>query len=54
MPFKSKAQRRWMFANDPAMAERWAHETAKGARLPERVAAPKPKRRPRVKRKGGK
>jgi hypothetical protein len=27
MPFKSKAQMRWMFANHPEMAKRWAHET---------------------------
>lgn len=24
MPFRSDAQRRWMFANEPAMAHRWA------------------------------
>ena len=25
MPFKSEAQRRWMFANEPDMAHAWAH-----------------------------
>ena len=26
MPFKSEAQRRYMFANHPRIAHRWAHE----------------------------
>lgn len=36
MPFKSKAQRRWMYANDPKMAARWEKETPKDTKLPER------------------
>jgi hypothetical protein len=36
MPFKSDAQRRWMYANEPAMAKRWQRETPKGD-LPKRV-----------------
>lgn len=36
MPFKSKAQRRWMHANEPEMAKRWEKETPKKARLPEK------------------
>ena|GEM_PF-736355 len=36
MPFKSKAQRRWMYANDPEMAREWESHT-KGKKLPERV-----------------
>jgi len=36
MPFKSEAQRRWMWANDPVMAARWEAETPAGA-LPARV-----------------
>lgn len=36
MPFKSKAQRRWMYANDPEMAERWEEHTP-DVELPERV-----------------
>ena len=34
MPFKSQAQRNWMFANKPEMAEKWAAETPKNKRLP--------------------
>ena len=26
MPFKSEKQRKWMWANDPEMAEKWANE----------------------------
>jgi len=26
MPFKSKKQMRWMYANEPDMAEEWARE----------------------------
>jgi len=26
MPFKSEKQRRWMWANEPEMAKRWAAE----------------------------
>jgi hypothetical protein len=37
MPFKSKAQRGWMHANEPEMAKRWEKETPKGKRLPEKV-----------------
>jgi hypothetical protein len=37
MPFKSQAQRGYMFANMPAMAKRWAKETPKGAKLPYHV-----------------
>lgn len=36
MPFKSKAQRRWMFANKPRMARKWAKHTPKGKKLPNR------------------
>ena len=39
MPFRSKAQRRWMYANEPAMAKRWESETPKGKSLPEKVKA---------------
>lgn len=37
MPFKSKAQMRWMFAKHPKMAKRWAKETRSIKRLPNRV-----------------
>jgi hypothetical protein len=39
MPFKSLAQRGWMYANHPAMAKRWERDTPKGARLPQRKKA---------------
>jgi hypothetical protein len=37
MPFKSQAQRRWMYANEPAMAKKWQEHTDKDEELPERV-----------------
>ena len=36
MPFKSKAQQRWMFATKPKMAKRWAKETKDFYDLPEK------------------
>lgn len=36
MPFKSQAQRRWMYANKPAMAQRWEAHTP-DRKLPARV-----------------
>lgn len=41
-PFKSEAQRKWMFAKKPKMAKEWADKTPKGKKLPEHV---KPKRK---------
>jgi hypothetical protein len=38
MPFKSVAQRGYMFANHPSIAKRFAAETPKGAKLPQHVA----------------
>ena len=37
MPFKSQAQRKWMYANKPAMAKRWSKHTPKGKKLPKKV-----------------
>ena len=37
MPFRSKAQRRFLFAKEPKVAKRWAKETPKGKKLPERL-----------------
>lgn len=37
MPFKSKAQQRFMFAKHPKMAREWAHETDDIKSLPEKV-----------------
>ena len=36
MPFKSQAQRKWMYANMPEMAKEWEDETLVG-RLPSRL-----------------
>lgn len=36
MPFKSKAQAKWMFANKPKMAKKWAAHTPSIKRLPVR------------------
>ena len=44
MPFKSAAQRRWMFWAHPEMAKRWAKETPKGKKLPERISKKKKKK----------
>jgi len=44
MPFKSKAQQEWMYANKPTMAKQWQADTPKGKKRPARVkpkAAPK-------------
>jgi hypothetical protein len=35
MPFKSEAQRRWMYSNHPKMAARWQKHTGK-KKLPKR------------------
>ena len=37
MPFRSEAQRRFLFANQPAVAERWAHTYGTPKRLPKHV-----------------
>lgn len=37
MPFKSQAQRGFMFAKHPEIAKRFAAETPKGAKLPYHV-----------------
>ncbi len=37
MPFKSKAQQAWMYANKPKMAKKWQKETTKGKKLPKKV-----------------
>ncbi len=36
MPFKSKAQAKYMFANMPEMAKRWAKETPSIKALPKK------------------
>ena len=37
MPFKSQAQRRFMYANYPKIAKRWSKHTPKDKKLPEHV-----------------
>lgn len=37
MPFKSQAQRRWMYATHPEMAKEWEADTPKGRKLPDYV-----------------
>lgn len=41
MPFKSKAQRGYLWANEPKVAKKFAKHTPKGKKLPKR--APKRK-----------
>lgn len=38
MPFKSEAQRRWMYANKPKMAKKWEKHTPKNKKLPKKVS----------------
>ena len=45
MPFKSKAQRGYLYAKEPKVAKKWAKETSKGKKLPKRVAKKNPSRR---------
>ena len=44
MPFKSKAQKGWMYANKPEMAKEWQAETPKGKKLPNKVKKKKAKK----------
>jgi len=37
MPFKSDAQRRYLYANEPSVAKEFASKTPKGKKLPEHV-----------------
>jgi hypothetical protein len=37
MPFKSQAQRKYLFAKHPKVAKQWAKETPKGKKLPVHV-----------------
>lgn len=50
MPFKSKAQRRFMYARHPELAEEFEAATPKGKKLPEKVKSKKKKRVVRKKR----
>lgn len=37
MPFKSQAQRKWMYSQHPEMAQQWEEHTPKGKKLPKKV-----------------
>lgn len=37
MPFKSKSQRAYLFANEPEIAKEFAAHTPKGKKLPKKV-----------------
>jgi len=37
MPFKSQAQRKWMYSNKPKMAKKWEDHTPKGKKLPKKT-----------------
>ncbi len=37
MPFKSKAQAKWMFSHKPKMAKEWASKTKSIKSLPKKV-----------------
>jgi hypothetical protein len=41
MPFKSEAQRKFLYATDPKLAEEFAKKTPKGGSLPDKVSARK-------------
>jgi len=43
MPFKSEAQRGFMFARHPDIAKRWAAEYPSQGKLPARVSSPRAK-----------
>tara|TARA_R110000751_G_scaffold112718_4_gene211710 strand:+ start:154 stop:348 length:195 start_codon:yes stop_codon:yes gene_type:complete len=38
MPFKSEAQRKWMYANKAKMAKKWEKHTPKNKKLPKKVS----------------
>jgi len=37
MPYKSQAQRKYMYANKPKLAKKFSHHTPKGKKLPKKV-----------------
>lgn len=50
MPFKSNAQRRFLFANHPEIAKKWAKEFPNQGVLPEHVGDGKRKRKTKQRR----
>lgn len=49
MPFKSKAQQRFMYSQHPDIAKRWEDETPNIKKLPARVKSKKPRVRSKSK-----
>ncbi len=45
MPFKSKAQRAYLYANNPKVAKEFASKTPKGKKLPAKAKSKTSKRR---------
>lgn len=45
MPFKSQAQRRFMFARHPQIAKRWAKKYGADGSLPEKIGKKKKKKK---------
>lgn len=45
MPFKSKAQRAYLYSQKPEIAEEFQAHTPKGAKLPKRVKKKKTKKK---------
>ena len=41
MPFKSQAQRAYLYANEPKVAKEFAKETPKGKKLPKKIVKKK-------------
>jgi hypothetical protein len=50
MPFKSKAQQRYLFSQEPKVAKEWAKKYGVPDKLPEKVK-PKAKAKPQPKKK---
>lgn len=51
MPFKSQAQRRFMYAKHPEIAKEFESKTPKGKSLPEHVASKRSKQVAAIKKK---
>ena len=51
MPFKSEKQRRWMYTNEPEMAERWSREEARAKRKKSKKSTKKKPRKARKKKR---
>ena len=51
MPFKSRAQRAYLYANNPSVAKEFEAATPKGKKLPKHV---KTKKKKKIKKKKGK